>query len=417
MIEREILADGMTLLFEDVPGVQSAALGVWLRLGSRHEPTRLSGICHFIEHLVFKGTAHRSAREISLLTDRIGGNIDAFTTKESTTFYARVLQEHLPIAVDLLADIVRNPLFDKLELERERKVILEEIRMVNDSPEERLYDLYCESAWGGHPLGRPIQGTTASVSAMSRNTVLNFFKQAYVPSNLVVAAAGKLTAKDRDLIRRAFTGLPGGKRADAGRGPRFRPGIVKEHRKQMEQVHVMLGLPGLASGDDGRFAAHMLNTVLGASISSRLFRSIREERGLVYSVGSSLHAHEGGGMLTVYAATSPEKVSEVLSLALYELKRIAQEPPSADEVDVARDHVKGNMLLSLESTSSRMSRMAREEMVLGRSMTTDEILERIESTGPSEIQDMAMRLFRGAAACAIIGPTAKLKVKAGDLEL
>lgn len=417
MVEREILADGLTLLFEDVPGVKSAAIGVWLRMGSRHEPARLSGICHFLEHLVFKGTETRTAREISLLTDRIGGNLDAFTTKEMTTFYARVLDEHLPLAIDLLSDIVRHPRFDAEELERERHVILEEIRMVNDSPEERLYDLFCETFWAGHPLGRSIQGTEKTVGAMSRRTVLNWFKQAYVPPNVVVSAAGLLSADNRERIRQAFRGLPGGKRSQDGRGPRFRGGLVKENRKEMEQVHLMLGLPALSAGDEGRFALHMLNTVLGASISSRLFRRIREERGLVYSVGSQLHAHDGGGMLTVYAGTSPDKVGEVVAITMEELSTLAAHPPSEAEIEVARDHLKGNMLLSLESTSSRMSRSAREEMVLGRCMTTEEILERLASTGPSEVQDMAARLFRGQLACAAVGRTSKLKLREEALQL
>ncbi|MFN7964463.1 MAG: pitrilysin family protein [Acidobacteriota bacterium] len=417
MIEREILPDGLTLLFEEIPGVQSAALGVWLRMGSRHEPTRLSGICHFLEHLVFKGTETRTAREISLLTDRIGGNIDAFTTKETTTFYARVLDEHLPIAIDLLSDIVRRPRFDAEEMERERRVILEEIRMVMDSPEERLYDLFAEKFWAGHPLGRPIQGTEDSVSKMSRKTVLNFFRQAYVPPNLVVSAAGKLSKKNKQRIRDAFSGLAAGKRSETNRGPKFKPGIALENKKEMEQVHLLLGLPGLSSGDESRFTLHMLNTVLGGSISSRLFRRIRDERGLVYSVGSNIQAHEGGGLINIYAATSPDKVQEVIDISMEELRNLAQHAPSKDEVEVARDHLKGNTLLSLESTSSRMSRMAREEMVLGRSMSTQEILERLHSAGPSEIQEMAARLFRGPVAVAAVGRTSKLKLNQKDMLL
>lgn len=417
MVERETLPGGLTLLFEEVPGVRSAALGVWLRMGSRHEPARLSGICHFLEHLVFKGTETRTAREISLLTDRIGGNLDAFTTKETTTFYARVLDEHLPIAIDLLSDIVRRPRFDAEELERERRVILEEIRMVLDSPEERLYDLYAERFWPTHPLGRPIQGTEQTVSRMSRRTVLDFFRKAYVPPNLVVAAAGKLSHRNRERIRTAFADLPGGERATIGKAPRFRPGIALENRKEMEQVHLLFGFPGLAAGDDGRFTLHLLNTLLGGSISSRLFRRIREERGLVYSVGSNLQAHDGTGMITIYAATSPDKVGEVLSIALEELRGLAQQAPSRDEVEVARDHLKGNMLLSLESTTSRMSRMAREEMVLGRAMSTQEVLERLASAGPVELQEMAARLFTGPVALAAIGRTAKLKLRERDLVL
>ncbi|MDH3283695.1 MAG: insulinase family protein, partial [Acidobacteriota bacterium] len=226
MVQREKLDNGLTVLFEDVPAVRSASIGIWLRIGSRHESPDLSGICHFIEHLVFKGTAGRSARDISLLTDRIGGNLDAFTTKELTCFLARVLDEHLPIAVDLLGDIVLHPKFDGDELERERRVILEEIRMVLDSPEDRVYDLFCERFWPGHPLGRPIQGTEETVGGMSRDTVTGWFKQAYVPENLIVSVAGHLDVGHRSLVRETFSKLPSGEPAALGGAPGFVPGVV-----------------------------------------------------------------------------------------------------------------------------------------------------------------------------------------------
>lgn len=418
MVEREILSDGLTLLFEKVPGMRSASIGVWLRMGSRHEPARLSGICHFIEHLVFKGTETRSAREISLLTDRMGGNLDAFTSKENTCFYARVLDEHLPMAVDLLADIVRRPRFDGEELERERKVILEEIRMVSDSPEDRIYDLFCEEFWPRHPLGRPIQGTEEKVSRVSRRTVDNFFRRAYVPPNLVIAVAGHVSARDRRLIRKAFSGLPAGERVASGRPPRFVPGVRKERRKQLEQVHLMFGVPGLAAGDEGRFTVHMLNTVLGGSISSRLFRRVREERGLAYSVASHVHTHEGAGLVTVYAGTSPQVAGEVLTVCLEEMRDLAATAPTAEEVDVARDHLKGNMLLALESTASRMSRAAREEIVLGRHYEPAEIAARLDAITAEDLRQMAERLFAGKeVALAAVGNTAGWRVRKRELAL
>jgi predicted Zn-dependent peptidase len=418
MVEREVAPNGLTMLFETAPGVRSAAVGVWLRMGSRHEPARLSGICHFIEHLVFKGTARRSAREISLLTDRIGGNLDAFTTKEMTCFYARALDEHLPLAVDLLADVVRRPAFDGAEMERERRVILEEISMVQDTPEERVYDLFCESFWPGHPLGRPIQGEPATVRSMSRRTVLGWFRKAYVPPNMVIAAAGRLTAAHRRMIREAFADLPGGAPAKNGGPPRWAPGVQLERRKELEQVHLLLGVPGLGAGDSRRFALHLLNTLLGGSLSSRLFQRIREERGLAYSVASQVHSHVGAGLLTVYAGTSPDAAAEVLRLVLAELRRLADEAPASEEVDVARDHLKGNLLLALESTSSRMSRAARDEMTLGRSMTTRQINDQLDAVRPRQIRDLAEKLFSGAQpALAAVGRTEKLRVTPRDLEL
>ncbi len=418
MLEREVAPNGLTFLFEAVPGVRSASVGVWLRLGSRHEPAGLSGICHFIEHLVFKGTATRSARDISLLTDRIGGNLDAFTTKEMTCFYARALDEHLPLAVDLLADIVRRPAFDPQEMERERRVILEEIRMVRDAPEERVYDLFCEAFWPRHPLGRPIQGAPATIRRMSRRTVLDWFRRAYVPSNLVIAAAGRLPGARREMIRRAFRDLPPGKLGMKEAPPRWTPAIRLERRREAEQVHVLLGVPTFGGKDPRRFALHMLNTLLGGSLSSRLFQRIREERGLAYSVASQVHSHTAAGLLTVYAATSPQNAAEVVHLAMGELRALSEKAPAAEEVDVARDHLKGSLLLALESTSSRMSRAAREEMTLGRHMTTQDVNDQLDAVGPRQIRRLAETLLTGAtAALAAVGRTEKLRLAPRDLEL
>jgi predicted Zn-dependent peptidase len=418
MPTRERLDNGLTLLFEDVPGVRSASIGVWLRMGSRHESPRLSGICHFIEHLVFKGTAHRTAREISLIGDRIGGHLDAFTTKEMTCFYARTLDEHLPIAVDLLADIVRNPLFDGEEMERERGVILEEIRMVSDSPEDRIYDLFAETIWPRHPLGRPIQGTEETIGAMTRRTVLGFFKRAYVPANIIVSVAGHIGQRGRRLVRKAFADLEPGEPARTGRPPRWNAELVKEHRRQMEQVHLLLGVPGLPAEDDERFTLHMLNTILGGSMSSRLFQKIREERGLVYAVASSAHGHRGAGLLSVYAGTSPARAAEVVGVTLGEMRDLAEHGPTQEEWEVARDHLKGSLLLALESTSSRMSRMAREEMVLGRQMSPQEIVESLEAATPDRVRALAGRLFdRQRVALAAVGKTTGVRVRERDLEL
>ncbi len=418
MVVKEVLPDGLTLLFERVPGVRSVSVGVWLRMGSRHEPARLSGICHFIEHLVFKGTETRSARDISLLTDRIGGNLDAFTSREMTCFYARALDEHLPIAVDLLADIVRHPRFEADELERERNVILEEIRMVQDSPEDRVFDLFTESFWPGHPLGRPIQGTIETVSGMSRETVRRWFRKAYVPPNIVVSAAGHLAAAARRRIREAFANLPGGKPARTGRPPRWRPGIVRERRKELEQVHLLLGVPALPAGHDERYVLHVLNTILGGSISSRLFHRIREERGLAYAVSSQVHTYTGAGLLSVYVGTAPRNAGEVVRLALAELSDLANRAPSDEEVDVARDHLKGNLLLALESTSSRMTRAAREEMIYGRSIGLDELTRKIDAVTPERVRDLAGRLFTGVrAGLAAVGETSRLRIRPEQLDL
>lgn len=418
MIDRETLPGGLTLLFEDVPAVRSVTIGVWLRMGSRHEPARLGGISHFLEHLVFKGTETRNAKDIALLADRMGGNLDAFTSKEMTCFYVRCLDEHLMLAVDLLADIVRNPRFDAVELERERGVILEEIRMVTDAPEDRIYDLFAERVWPKHPLGRPIQGTIESVSKMSRDTILRYFRDAYVPENMLVAVAGRITADDRQRVREAFSSLRSGEAVKPVSAPKFRFDVVTESRKQMEQVHLLFGVPGLPSGHEDRFAMHVLNTVLGGSLSSRLFHKIREERGLVYAVSSSTHGHQGVGLLTVYAGTSPSKAREVVALALAEMRDLAEHGPTREEWEVARDHLKGSYLLGLESTSARMSRIAREEMVLGRQMTADEIAEELDAATPERVRDLAARLFtKRKVSLAAVGRIAKLGIREKDLVL
>lgn len=399
----------MTVLFETVPSVRSASLGVWLRMGSRHEQDAVSGICHFIEHLVFKGTESRTAREINLLSDRIGGNLDAFTSKETTCFYSRVLDEHLPIAIDLLADIVLNPQFDGDELERERRVILEEIRMVSDSPEDRTYDLFFETFWPNHPLGRPIQGTEQTVGGMSRDTVIDWFRAAYNPANIVVSIAGAVDDASRERIRRAFEVLPKGSEATTDGPPTFEPGVVSENRSELEQVQLMLGVPGLPSGHPSRYALLMLHTILGGSMSSRLFQTIREEHGLAYSIGSQIHTFSDAGLMTVYVGTSPENVSQAIELSLQSLRDLAATAPSQDEVDVARDHLKGNMLLALESTSSRMTRAAREEMVLGRHVSEDEIVRELDAVTPETIRAMAESLFSSqkVGVCAV-GPMEKV---------
>jgi predicted Zn-dependent peptidase len=417
-IEKTTLDDGLTLLMEPVPDVRSASLGVWLEMGSRDEPAELSGICHFLEHLVFKGTERRSAREISLISDRIGGHLDAFTSKDTTCFFAKVLDEHVPTAVDLLSDIVRHPRFDPEDLERERGVILEEIRMVLDAPEERIYDLFCEAIWPEHPLGRPIQGTEQTIGSMQRDRIEGFFREAYVPPNLIVAMAGRITDEHVETIREAFSNIRPGVAAKPIEPPSFRTGLWREQKQELEQVHLLAGLPGLPAGDDRRFELQMLNTILGGSLSSRLFQKVREERGLAYAVSSHVQGHQGAGLLTIHAATAPERAREVLDLALTELRAMAAEPPTDDEVEVARDHLKGSLLLALESTSARMSRAAREHMVLGRNLSLDEIVERLEAVTRESIRALCERLVVGQSlALAMVGKASEVQIGEEDLKL
>ena len=419
-IRKEILPNGITLLTERMPHVRSVTMGVWLRRGSRHEPPVLNGASHFIEHLVFKGTENRTAREIALAVDSIGGQLDAFTSKEYTCFYAKVLDNHVEDAADLLSDIVLRPLFDATEIERERKVIVEEIRMVEDAPEELAYDTFATHFYPGHALGRPIQGTESTVGGLSRKRLLGYFRDNYVPSNILIVATGNVR-HDRlaRLLAKSFGRMPkGARRTPAVRPPRTRGGIVTSSKKELEQLHLLMGVPAFPERHSQRYALFVLNTLLGGTMSSRLFQKVREERGLAYSVYSAVNAFADSGVLMVYAGTSPDKGDELLSVVRAELRDLHEKGPSAREVDVAKEHLKGSLMLSLESTSSRMSNLARQEMYHGRTFTMEEILRRLDRVTRGDVHRMAKRVFRpGTPALAAVGRTRALKAARAGFSL
>jgi len=411
-IHKDRLGNGITVLTENMPQVRSASIGIWLRSGSRHEPAPVNGISHFIEHLVFKGTSTRTARDIALAVDSIGGQIDAFTTKEYTCFYAKVLDTHLGDAVDLLADIVRHPRFDPLELERERNVILEEIRMVEDTPEELVYDLFSENFYPRHPLGRPIQGTLRSVSSLTPSRVARYFQRAYLPSNILVAAAGNLDR--RKLIRlldRRLGDMPRRKAVQTGgRAPRGRAAVVLREKKDLEQIHLLLGWNAHPKSRRERYPLYLLNAILGGAMSSRLFQKIREERGLAYSVYSALHSFHDAGALMVYAATGPERGDEVVRLVKEELEDLAARGPDEHEVDIAREHIKGSVMLSLESTSARMSHLARQEIYDRRQFGLAEVLRGIDAVRCEHVHAAAATVLAGGrGALAAVGRVRSLR--------
>jgi predicted Zn-dependent peptidase len=416
-IRKETLPNGITLLTEHMPHVRSVTLGVWLRRGSRHEPVALNGASHFIEHLVFKGTESRSARDIALAVDSIGGQMDAFTSKEYTCFYAKVLDDHVSEAVDLLSDIVLRPLFDAKELERERQVIVEEIRMVEDAPEELIYDLFSTHFYPGHALGRPIQGTEATVRGLSRRRLLDYFRGIYVPENLLIVAAGNVNhAALARQIRKAFGRMKAGaRRRLRGTPPRPRGGVVARAKKELEQLHLLLGVPAFPEGYARRYPLFVLNALLGGTMSSRLFQKVREERGLAYSVYSAVNSFQDAGIMMIYAGTSPEKGDELLSVVAGELKELREAGPGEHEVTVAKEHLKGSLMLSLESTSSRMSNLARQHIYHGRNFPMSEILTRLEEVTRADVHRAAREVFRKATpALAVVGRTRSLKaVRAG----
>jgi predicted Zn-dependent peptidase len=403
-IRRETLANGLRLVTEAMPHVRSVSIGVWLTRGSRHEPSAHAGIAHFVEHMLFKGTASRSAEDIAQQVDSIGGQLDAFTSKEYAGYYVKVLDEHLPLATDLLTDLVSHPVFAPEDIEREKKVVLEEIKMVEDTPDDLVHEIFAESFWNGHPLGRPILGVPESVAALDHATLQRYFEDAYVAGNFVVVAVGNL---DHDavkaLVERAFAATPA-----AGSGIVEHPPTIMQavqiRQKELEQSHVCLGTIGLPQNHPDRYAGYALNTVLGGSMSSRLFQNVREKRGLAYAVFSSMSAYQDTGSLSIYAGCGNEAVSELVDVVVAEIRRLRKETVPGDELRRAKDHLKGSLMLNLESTSSRMSHHARQEIYRDRADSLDEMLAAIERVTSDDLQRLAAQFFDGdALAVTVLG--------------
>lgn len=411
MITRETLDNGVRLVTEAIPHVRSVSIGLWLTRGSRHEPVELGGIAHFVEHMLFKGTETRSAQDIAQAIDSVGGQFDAFTSKEYAGYYIKVLDEHVPVAIDLLADVVLRPALAVDDIEREKKVILEEIKMVEDTPDDLVHEIFTEAFWAGHPLGRPILGSPQTVSALDVDVLRRYFDGAYVAENFIVAAAGNLEhMRIRDLVASAF-------QAARHRGPRpeeappvTRPRLTVR-RKDLEQCHVCLGTPAYAQSHDARYVSYVLNTLLGGSMSSRLFQHIREQRGLAYAIFSGLSSFRDAGMFNVYAGCAAETAREVVALTIDEMRTVTGECVPEEELQRAKDHLKGNLMLSLESTSSRMSHLARQEIYFDQPFTLDETLAGIDAVHADAVRETATRLFTdGAVALTVLGPTAGIDV-------
>jgi len=390
-----------------MPHVRSVTIGVWLTRGSRHETDERGGIAHFVEHMLFKGTDTRSAEDIAQAIDSIGGQLDAFTAKEYASYYIKVLDEHVPLAVDLLADIVRRPAFAADEIEREKKVILEEIKMVEDTPDDLVHELFTQHFWEGHPLARPILGSPETVEALTRATLIDYFGRAYVAPNMIIAAAGNLDhARVRQLVLDAFAGLGVTGDVPNGPAPRVSPQVITR-AKELEQSHLCLGTNSYPQSHEDRYVSYILNTVLGGSMSSRLFQNIREKRGLAYSVFSGLSAYRDAGNITIYAGCANEAVGEVIDLCVDELKTIKRTLVPDSELRRAKDHLKGSLMLSLENTSSRMSHLARQEIYFDRHFGLDETLAGVEAVSTGDLQRVASDLFsNGSLAATVVGPSA-----------
>ena len=418
MVIEETLPSGMRLVTESISHVRSVTVGVWVTRGSRHESDEESGVAHFVEHMLFKGTTSRSAREIAQTIDSIGGQLDAFTAKEYAGYYIKVLDEHLPVAIDLLSDMLLRPALAPDDILKEQQVILEEIKMVEDAPDDLVHELFAQQFWSKHPLGRPILGTPETVTSFDSGRLRHFFSRSYVAPHLIIAAAGNLKHQElRGLIERGFADLPTGQRAPVSAPPAVTRGVT-QRTKDIEQTHLCLGTPAYPQVHQDRHAMYVLNTILGGSMSSRLFQHIREERGLAYAVFSNLTTYSDTGTVTVYAGCANEKVGEVVDLTLQELRVLRDTPVTADELTRAKDHLKGSLMLSLENTSSRMSQLARHEIYFGRSFTLDEILASIERVSADDVRRVANDLFQDANLVAtVVGPESSSPVTADRLRV
>ena len=418
-IRKTVLTNGLLVLTESMPHLRSVSMGTWIGTGSRDEAAEVNGVSHFVEHMVFKGTTSRSAQQIAREVDTIGGNLDAFTGKEMVCFNIKVLDENVAPALDVLSDLVLHPTFTPEELAREQGVILEEIKMDEDNPDYLVHEIFTQNFWKGDALGRPILGTVETVSSFNQQTVFDFYKSRFTPRNMVFSAAGNL---EHDAfvaqVERQFGSLSaeGAAPRATTEAPAATPHITLKRKKSLEQVQFCLGVPAPPVNDPSRYGVYLLNTMLGGGMSSRLFQTIREDQGLAYSIYSEMNPFRDTGSLCVYAGTSVDKTEKVLRLTLEELRRLKQETVSEAELERAKDQLKSNMVIGLESSGSRMSNLARQQMYFGRFFGIDEIIEEIEAVTPDDVQELAQQLFRPEAiALTLLGNLGSMKIERQDL--
>ena len=419
MVVKHILDNGVTVLIDEMADVRSFSLGFFVEAGSQDEPAARRGLSHFLEHVLFKRTRRRSNVEIARAIDRLGGDVDAFTTKEYTGFYVHTLDTHFDQALDLMGDIVLAPAFASPDIEIERGVILEELGEANDNPDDLVHEMFVGSFWKGHPLGAPILGTARTVRAISRDDLYGYYRSRYTANRLIVSVAGHLRA---DVVLAKLERLFSRRSRAAARRPRSeRRPAPQQHvqvtsRRGLEQVHLCLGMAGPSQGSGRRFATHLLDIVLGSGMSSRLFQEVREKRGLVYAIGSSLNSYRLGGYETISAACAPRNVGRVLEVTLQELRKLKRGGVRPRELRWAKENLKGSLILALESTVSRMSSAARQEFYFGRTMTPEEWIARIEAVTEDQVGEEAERLFDGRVlSLSVVGNLEKLPVSAPDL--
>lgn len=393
-IEETRFDNGLVVLTDKMPGVRSATLGFFFRVGARHEPVGLHGISHFIEHCVFKGTAKRTALDIAIEQDRLGGNFDAFTSHEETGFAIKVIDDQLPRAFDLISDMLTNAMFDEKDLKAEQKVIIEEMKMVEDSPEEYLGDLFNEAFFVDHPLGRNIAGTPESVRSFNHEITRNYHEQVFNASNLVIAAAGNVEHSEIvDLASSAFGSSQATRQAGMLAAPVMASPFLIKQRKDLEQAHMIVAVPFPAATDERRYAADVTSNIIGGGTSSRLWQKVREERGLAYSVGSSTAMYQDCGVFSVYAGTSPEQTKEVLDLIVDEIRDVAANGVTSDELELAKQQARASLLMGLEDSASRAAALAQCEMVHGRQISTEETLEKLDAVSLEDCANISNEFF------------------------
>ncbi|MFZ5867312.1 MAG: M16 family metallopeptidase [Thermodesulfobacteriota bacterium] len=397
---KTVLDNDLRVITEEVPHMKSVSMGIWVRCGSRFEQPALNGICHFIEHMLFKGTQRRSAFDIAREMDSVGGILNAFTSKELTAFYGKVLGEDLELAVDLLSDLFINSSFPEEEIDREKQVICQEINQLEDSPEELVHEILGNRLWQGSPLGQPVLGTIPTVLSIQRDSIINFKDGAYAPAETLVCAAGSVN-HDRfvELIEKHMGSLPQGPARNSHPKPAVEPSSQVIAR-DLEQVHVCLGLEGPSAVDDKRHAGHILNTILGGGMSSRLFQEVREKKGLAYSIYSYLSSVSDTGIFAVYAGCDPGRVEELLTILKKETTDLAGSL-TEEEIRTAKNQMRGNIVLSMESSDSRMHRLAKSEFYFGRYITVDEIIGALERVTPKKLAETARQLF-GPGRCSLV---------------
>ncbi|OLO40940.1 peptidase M16 [Alkalihalophilus pseudofirmus] len=407
MIQKIELENGLRVLVEQIPHVRSVSIGIWIGTGSRFEEKRENGVSHFLEHMFFKGTTTRSAADIAEAFDCIGGQVNAFTSKEYTCYYSKVLDEHADYAVDVLADMFFNSVFAHDELEKEKNVVFEEIKMVDDTPDDIVHDLLSKASYGEHPLGLPILGTVDTLTSFDSDLLRDYMRRYYTAENVVVSIAGNVDEKLIDKIKKTFATVHKSDGASQVEKPSF---LAKQiaRKKETEQAHICMGYQGLQIGHNDIYSLVLLNNILGGSMSSRLFQEIREKRGLAYSVFSYHTAYQDDGVLTLYSGTAPHQLDELYEAVIHTVQQLSKEGIKEKEIKNGKEQLKGNLMLSLESTNSRMSRNGKNELLLKRHRSLDEIIDEINNVTIESVNDLAKTIFESTPAVSLISPTGEL---------